>query len=131
MNKLTITEAAKLAGISRQHLYKKYINNGALSITKDCDKSFIEMSELLRVFPDLSLDVNYVDKNLHVLTPPDDTISHVIDSKNQTIKILEKQLIESTERELWLQEQINELRATQIKFIEDNSVKKIKRWILF
>ena len=32
MNKLSITDAAKAAGVSRSHLYKRYINTGKISV---------------------------------------------------------------------------------------------------
>lgn len=55
MPKVTITDAAKLAGISRAHLYNKYIKTGAISISKDHrDRPYIDTSELLRVFGELS-----------------------------------------------------------------------------
>ena len=55
MPKVTITEAAKLAGVSRAHLYNKYIKNGLISVSKDHrDRPFIDTSELLRVFGELS-----------------------------------------------------------------------------
>jgi hypothetical protein len=48
---VSISEAAKLAGISRTHFYRKYINKGLLSILKnDLGKPSVEISELLRVF---------------------------------------------------------------------------------
>jgi hypothetical protein len=54
MAKVTITDAAKLAGISRAHLYNKYINTGVISISKDHrDRPYIDTSEILRVFGEL------------------------------------------------------------------------------
>lgn len=127
MNKLTVTQAAKLAGISRQHLYKKYINAGLMSVVKEFDKTFIEFSELLRVFPNISVDTtddNIHDKSLHVLTPENHEFTQVIDSKNQTIKILEQQLIESKNREEWLKTQLE--RTTH--YLE-NKPTKIRRFL--
>jgi hypothetical protein len=54
MAKVTITDAAKLAGISRAHLYNKYIKTGVISISKDHrDRPYIDTSEILRVFGEL------------------------------------------------------------------------------
>lgn len=51
MANVTITEAARLAGISRQYLYTRYIKTGDLSVKKDeNDKPYIDTAELLRVF---------------------------------------------------------------------------------
>lgn len=54
MSMVNISKAAKLAGISRTHLYRKYINTGMISVSKDeTGKSFIDTSELIRVFSKL------------------------------------------------------------------------------
>jgi len=54
MNKLSITEAANLAGVSRNTMYSK-IKKGILSKSKDSKgRAYIELSELLRVYPDAS-----------------------------------------------------------------------------
>jgi len=48
---LTISEAARQAGISRQYLHVKYIKTGAVTVKKDeKDRPFIDSDELLRVF---------------------------------------------------------------------------------
>jgi hypothetical protein len=52
--KVSISEAARLAGVSRQHLYKRFITPGALTVEKDGEKPpVIDTSELLRVFGEL------------------------------------------------------------------------------
>lgn len=51
MTHVNITKAANLVGISRVHLYRKYINHGIISISKDeAGRSAIDISELVRVF---------------------------------------------------------------------------------
>lgn len=51
MSTVSISKAAKLAGISRTHFYRKYLSKGIVSISKDeIGKPCIEMSELIRVF---------------------------------------------------------------------------------
>lgn len=127
MNKLTVTQAAKLIGISRQHLYKKYINTGVLSTIKELDKLLIEFSELLRVFPDISLDTlndNNLDNNLHFLTPKNDDFTSTLDSKNQIINILEKQLAESKIREEWLKTQLE-----KTTYYLENKTQKRKKFL--
>lgn len=61
---VSITEAAKLAGISRTHFYRSYIKTGKISISKnEKDKPVIDTSELLRVFNTLQVkqqEVTYV-----------------------------------------------------------------------
>ena len=52
MPAITITEAARRAGVQRSTLYRK-ARTGGLSVIKGADgKNRIEMSELLRVYPD-------------------------------------------------------------------------------
>lgn len=51
MAKLSISEAARQAGISRQYLYSKYINTGKITVSDDeSGNKYIDDSELLRVF---------------------------------------------------------------------------------
>ena len=51
MAKVSISKAAKLAGVSRTALYKSYINKGLLSTSRDdAGKKCIDTSEILRVF---------------------------------------------------------------------------------
>lgn len=51
---ISISEAAKRAGISRAHLYKQYINTGLISVNReDTSNPRIDTSELLRVFGSL------------------------------------------------------------------------------
>jgi transposase-like protein len=53
---VSVSEAARLAGISRSSLYKYWINGGKLSISKDArDRPCVHISELIRVFPDISI----------------------------------------------------------------------------
>lgn len=53
---VSISEASRLAGISRSSLYKYWINGGKLSVSKDDrGRPRVHMSELLRVFPDISI----------------------------------------------------------------------------
>ncbi len=55
MAKVSISEAARMAGIARSTLYRVYITTGKISIEKDhLGKPVIDSSELLRVFPELS-----------------------------------------------------------------------------
>jgi hypothetical protein len=54
MPEISISEAAKRAGISRQKLYENYINKGRISVSKNVKgKPCIDTSEILRVFGEL------------------------------------------------------------------------------
>jgi predicted nuclease with TOPRIM domain len=69
---VSVSEAARLAGISRQHLYKKYIKTGILSVERHFDVPKVQVSELLRVFGELKSettdDKQLVDNSLHEMT---------------------------------------------------------------
>lgn len=115
MNKVTASEAAKLAAISRQHLYREYINTGKISVTKENNKTLIDISELIRVFPNLKINDN--------VTPLDT-------NHDKIVTMLEKQLAEAKEREIdykkqeeWYKSQIDELRHQTNRLIEDKTPK--------
>jgi len=103
MNKITIKQACELAQISRPTFYK-YINNGTLNVLKDGKNTFIETSELIRVFPDIKLNNEQKEcqdnvKNLHGLTSE---ITH----KDEIIIILKKQLEDKQKEIEFLQQQL-------------------------
>jgi len=50
-HQLSISQAARVANISRSHLYQKYINQGLISTSETLDGTkFIDASEVARVF---------------------------------------------------------------------------------
>ncbi len=111
MTKVSISEAARLAGVSRQHLYKKWITPGLLTVEKTNDGSpMIDTSELIRVFGELK----------SALQPTEETS----DSSEAEALILRRlladrdtQLHEARERELWLRNHIGEVTGT-IRLLE-------------
>lgn len=57
MAKVNITQAAKLAGISRTTLYNTYIKSGQITVSKDHKGNRqIDTSELVRVFGELQTE---------------------------------------------------------------------------
>lgn len=128
MSKVSISQAAKMAKISRSTLYNKYINPGLISVEVVEDKKVIDMSELLRVFGNnVQADTNTVQDN----TPQDINST----SKDKLISILEQQLQESKEREkeaqdreAWLKAQIDELRQQQNNLLENKNQKQRKKF---
>jgi hypothetical protein len=99
--KVSISDAAKFASISRQHLYTKYIKPGLVSVDRDNpSKPVIDTSELLRVFPGLTLPDSYLSNNRQELTPDLSDKLHTLDKEVQALR---QQLHESQEREKWLQ----------------------------
>lgn len=122
MSKLSITDAAKAAGVSRSHLYKKYINTGIISIDVVDDKKMIDISEIIRVFGNVFVN----EVKTHVDTP-------LNTDKDKIIAVLERELAEikqqAKEREDWLKKQIDELRQQQSNLLEDKAAKKRKKFL--
>lgn len=125
MAKVSVTEAARLAGISRQLLYKKYINPGVISVGKDDGTPFIDTVEIMRVFgplQPLQAEDSQVDsQQIHALTPDIDSDYRVLEielkAAREALRDREDQLREAKEREGWLKKQVEELTGT-IKLIE-------------
>lgn len=67
---VNITQAARLAGITRQYLHKHYVKLGKISVSKNVKgKPQIDTSEILRVFGQLHGDVNDDVNSLQKITP--------------------------------------------------------------
>ena len=125
MSKVSISEAIRMAGISRSHFYKKYVNTGLISISIEDEKKLIDVSELIRVFGNIQLDNN--------IKTGEDTSNTT--AKDKVISLLEQQLAdfknrerEAKDREEWLQKQIDELRQQQGNLLEDK-IKKRKKFL--
>ena len=120
MAKISITAAAKMAGVSRSTLYRSYIDKGVLSLCKDRqDKPRIDTSELLRVFGALQLDATGSDSvGLSDATPSDSVGQPETPPQTETtaleieLKLIKEQLAESREREGWYKQQIDHLTQT-------------------
>ena len=118
MSKVSITQAAKLAKISRSTLYNKYIKPGVISVETIDDKKLIDVAELIRVFGNVQLD-NQIIQN--------DTPYYATNTadKDKLILTLEKQLTEAKEREDWLKQQLE--NTTHL--LENKMPKKRKKFL--
>lgn len=113
--KVTITEAAKLAGLSRSYFHMKYIKMGKISITRDDNnKPFVDTSELLRVFPVLENNKQVDAESKHEITPIENAERVALQAENN---FLRKQLTLAQDRERWLQHTVDKL-ADQLKLLE-------------
>ncbi|HMT03404.1 MAG TPA: hypothetical protein PKD00_08890 [Burkholderiales bacterium] len=126
MNKVSISEAVRMAGVSRSHFYKKYINTGEISIVHDEDKKLIDVSELIRIFGNIQIEDT---KKEQLRTIENSMNTH---DKDKLISVLEKQLNEALsrekealERENWLKSQLEKTTA----LIEDKTAKKRKKFL--
>ena len=121
MARVSITEAARLAGIGRSSFYQTYINKGAISVSKDSSgKKFIETSELIRVFGELEDNTSGQTPEIQSQT---EERAEVLDvtatetAKDLEIQMLREQLEKSEQREQWLQSQVQNLTDT-MKLLE-------------
>lgn len=119
MSKVTITQAAKMAGISRSYFYKKYVTTGNISVVSENNKKLIDVSELIRVFGSIQPG--------DVSSGQQDTIKNTPETtdKDKLIKLLETQLAESKERENWLKEQLSNTTI----LLEDKLSRKRKKFL--
>ncbi len=120
MPMIGFTEAARLTGVSRQHLYKM-ADAGQLSVAQELipgksgetPKNYrktIDVAELQRVFGKLSIkndpEENVASKDqIQQLNLELHTLQQLLHSK-------EKQLQEAIEREIWFKKQIEEMTTT-------------------
>lgn len=120
MSKVSITQAAKLAKISRSTLYNKYINTGMISVETVEDKKLIDMSELFRVFNN---NITQDSNDTPINTVADNVEQAENTAKDKIISLLERQLQEAKEREEWLKAQLE--KTTHL--LEDKTPKPRKK----
>jgi len=107
MPKHSISEAAKLGGVSRSHFYKKYIRPGIISIERDNDGNpQIDTAEVMRVFGGIQQTAKE-----NVLEGQNTTCEN--GSKNTVlqaeIQLLREQLAGALEDKKWLQGKVDQL----------------------
>ncbi len=107
MPKHSISEAARLAGVSRSHFYKKFIKTGLISVERDKDdKPVIDTAEIMRACGDLKAGNSPTTQNGQVNTPE----KHIQNTALQVeIQLLREQLTAAQEREKWLQGKVDQL----------------------
>lgn len=115
MPKVSISQAIRLANVSRSHFYKKYVNSGVISIENIDGKKLIDTSELIRVF-----DKIQIENNSNTLDNAKNTYE-----KDKIISILESQVNDLKNQQEWLTQQIDELRKQQTLFLENKKRKKL------
>lgn len=85
-NLLNLTQAAEAVGVTRKTLYS-HIDKGLISITRSQGKRYVDVSELLRHYGDVSLP----DAEVNKVTRSQD--KHESDT-SQTLKAMQKELAE-------------------------------------
>jgi hypothetical protein len=131
MAKVSISEAARLAGKSRSHLYEKYINTGAISVETLRDgKKVIDTSELIRVFGSISL----ADSTEDIENAVEDSLGHVENNKEDNLfkalraenELLREYLRAKDEEVAWLREQVS--RTTALLTHQKSESQPSKKW---
>lgn len=135
MAKVSVSEAARLAGISRTNFYKSYVKTGKLTVERDEDgKPTVDTSEILRVFGRLQDISNDTEQNEQKVTPENtpnlSSLEAELKAVRELLSIKDEQLSDAKEREAWMRKQIEEL-TTAVRLIEDKREQqppKKKRW---
>ncbi|TXH67731.1 MAG: hypothetical protein E6Q83_16570 [Thiothrix sp.] len=141
MPQVSISEAARLAGISRSNLYKNYIKQGLISVVRNHQgQPQIDISELLRVFGEIqkntalssktqvedTLETQQVTPKTHLNTQESTTEIQVAALESE-LKLLREQLTKADEREQFYQQQLKDLTQT-IKLLEYHPEPPPRRW---
>lgn len=114
MAKVSISEAARLAGISRQHLYSKYITPGLLTVERDgMNSPLIDTSELLRVFGELKGN----DQEMASPHSENELLAVEVETLRRLLADRDAQLSEARERETWLKQHVTEI-AGALRLLE-------------
>ena len=142
MANISITAAAKLAGVSRSTLYRTYIDKGLLSVSKDQQgKRCIDTSELLRVFGTLQGEAEQGDTSDNVgqsnatesdsVRQPEKKPESKESALELELKLTKEQLEESREREGWYKKQIDNLTDTMKLLEAPKQPQYPRRWYQF
>lgn len=132
MPKHSVSEAARLAGVSRSHFYKKFITTGLISVERDKDdKPVIDTAEIMRACGGLKAENNSNTQNGQSYTPE----NHIQNTALQVeIQLLREQLAVALDDKKWLQGKVDQLAGqldTATRLLEHKPVPeppKKKHW---
>ena len=118
---VNISQACKLAGISRTVFYENYIKKGKVSTTRDArNRPMVDTTEILRVFGELQKVTDLTDKIEQIVAQADTKTEHPEQyhtQPNHTAQIAQLQA-EVTQ----LKERLNEARE------RENEAKDREQW---
>ena len=110
MAQVSVTKAARLAGVSRSTFYRSYINTGKVSVGSDQQGNpVVDTSELLRVFGVLHDTPESQDTvGVRDASDPKTLVISELESElhrvRDILRIREEELHKAEERELWLRD---------------------------
>ena len=134
MPKHSVSEAARLAGVSRSHFYKKFIKTGLISVERDKDdKPIIDTAEIMRACGGLKAENSMNTQNVQFDTPEKHSQNTALQVE---IQLLREQLTAAQEREKWLQGKVDQLTGqldTTTRLLEHRPAAEPpkKRWWSF
>ena len=120
MAKVNISDAAKLARISRVTLYKKYIQPGVISVDKDArGHPVIDTSELLRVFGNIYTAKHKDGVNALLEETPKETTETVsckakIEALEALLEQQKQELRQAREEIAWLRQRVEAAEQKQL-----------------
>lgn len=91
MAKVSISEGARMAGISRSYLYRKYITPGLLSTEKDgAGNTVVDTAEIIRVFGQIKQDSEQDSKSSQLDTLEKDSKIATLEAELRLMRELAK-----------------------------------------
>ncbi|MBU2841018.1 hypothetical protein HF670_16100 [Acidithiobacillus thiooxidans] len=118
MTKVSVTEAARLAGIARSYFYKRYIDSGEISIERDMrGNPLVDVSEIMRVFGELKGQVEDTSRTQQ-RTEDDTSNSHEdaivlraeLSACREILRVRETEVERLVAEVGWLREQVAQQR---------------------
>lgn len=135
MAKHSVSEAARLAGVSRSHFYKKYIRPGSITVERDKDdKPIIDTAEIMRVCGELKDGNSEVTQIAQLDTQAKD---NKIITLQAEIDLVREQLTVALDDKKWLREKVDQLSGqldAATRLLEHRTAPappKKRRWWLF
>ncbi len=125
MPKISISEAARMVGISRSALYRSYIKTGKITVERDLEENpRIDLSELMRVFGEqVGSTSKATERNTQKTQLETGIFQAEIERLAGLVRVYEQQLAEAKERETWLR---SKLDAMEQKLLTGPETKR--RW---
>lgn len=135
MAKVSISEAARLVNVSRSYIYKKYINQGLLSITTNHQgRPEVDVAELLRVFGAVhqfstleETGTQAINTHNKKLTTENQHLKEQLQATQIRLELMQAQLTKADEQADWYKRQIEDLVGT-VKLLEHQPEPPPRHW---
>lgn len=128
-NLLNLSQASEAAGVTRKTLYS-HIDKGLISVTNKNGKRFIDVSELIRHYGNVSLPVSKVNEVTQSQSKQNNDVYHAIQDMQKQIESLQKMVADQSDSMTLLledklvrkslEEELLELRKNNEEFGTEN-----------